>query len=78
MDFLTNLLRGGPGHQVRLTEGGASLKPAGDTDAQLEAFQAVVDRVIRHEGEGYSVHLTHSTSDRPGDLIDVVLIRIGE
>lgn len=78
MSFLDNLLKGGSGYEVRLTDGGASLQPVGDGDEQLEAFQEIAREVIRCEGQGYSVHLSHRTSDRAEDFIDSMLLKIGE
>jgi hypothetical protein len=39
------------------TDDGASLRPAGNSLAELEAFQGVLGLVMRHDGEGYSVHI---------------------
>lgn len=75
MTYLTKLLAGGECYEVKLSNGTASLKPKNDSDA-LDAFQHIADEIALHDGEGYSIELTHQTRDRPGDLIDVILLRL--
>jgi hypothetical protein len=74
--FLEGILEGGPRHHVVRRDDGASLRPIDDTEAALHAFQFLVDEVLRNDGDGYEVHLTHKCADRPGDLVDLVLLRI--
>ena len=76
MSVIKRLLDGGPDHEVSLSKGGASLRPRGDTDAQLDAFQAIADEAIRHDGEGYTILLDHRSSDRPGNLIDLIIMQL--
>lgn len=75
MTFLANLLAGGDCYEVKLSEETASLTTKNEADA-LDAFQRIADEVLRHAGEGYDVALTHQTSDRPGDLIDAMVLSL--
>jgi hypothetical protein len=76
MSFLEELLKGGPSHTASVSQNSVSLKPKGDDRADLESFQHTVDDVVRHEGEGYTIYTTHVGKDRPGDLIDLVMLRL--
>lgn len=78
MRFLDELLDGGAGYSMKRVDGGAVLSPAGQSDAAVTAFQHIVERVRAHEGEGYRIHLTHTDSDRPGDLVDRVVLTLDE
>jgi hypothetical protein len=51
MRFLEQLLAGG-GCALNRIDGGLSLRPLDDSENALEAFQDIVERVRRHEGEG--------------------------
>lgn len=74
--FLDDLLAGGPGYVVERTEGGASVKPISRSDADLIAFQPVADRVVRNNGDGYSIYNELRSSDHavPYYLIFVLTI----
>ncbi|HEX8483674.1 MAG TPA: hypothetical protein VF650_17375 [Allosphingosinicella sp.] len=78
MRFLDELLEGGAGYALKQVDGGVSLQPADDSGGALEAFQGVVERVRRHEGEGYSIYLAHKLSDRPGRRIDRLVLAIDD
>ena len=74
MSFLDDLLAGGPSYKMSTITDGASFRPSDESDEALEAFQSIVRRVRANEGDGYEVFQTHPCSDRPGNLIDLVLI----
>ncbi|MGZ8285356.1 MAG: hypothetical protein ACXW27_05985 [Allosphingosinicella sp.] len=76
MSFLEDLLEGGAGYTVKMADGGASFRPAGESDTNLDAFQEVVSRIEDHEGEGYDIHIKHVTSERGKGLVDLVLIAL--
>lgn len=76
--FIDELAEGGGNFIFTRTEGGASLKPASGSDADLASFQALVRRVKGHEGDGYAVHLEHVSSDRPGSLVDLLVLQIDD
>ncbi|WP_022685451.1 hypothetical protein [Sphingomonas phyllosphaerae] len=76
MAFIDDLLESGGNFILERSEGIASLRPASDRDPDLESFQAVVDRVRAHEGDGFSVLEDHVSSDRPGDLVDLLSLTI--
>ncbi|WP_225008027.1 hypothetical protein [Novosphingobium percolationis] len=78
MSYLDDLIENGTGFQVRRTSGGASFRPTGGSDAEMEAFQAVARNLLRNEGDGYQVANTHKTSDRKQDLFDTVIVTIAE
>lgn len=76
MAFIDDLLESGGNFIIKRSEGIASLRPASDRDADLESFQALVDRVREHEGDGFSVLKDHVSSDRPGNLVDLLILTI--
>ena len=76
MSFLEELLEGDSGYIVKMTDGGASFRPAGDSYEDLDAFQDVVSRIEHHEGEGYDIHIKHVTAERGNGLVDLVLIAL--
>jgi hypothetical protein len=76
MDFIQRCLAGGDGFQVRLSKGGASFQPATGFDADLQRFQTVAEEIIAKAGDEYQIFKIHRSSDRPGDLIDRVLITL--
>ena len=78
MSYLDDLIENGTGFQVRRSKGGASFRPTGGSDAEMEAFQTVARNLIRNEGDGYLVANTHKTSDREQDFFDTVIVTIGE
>jgi len=76
--FIDELVEGGGNYIFKRTEGGASLSPASDRDADLASFQNLVRRVRANEGDGYSIHLEHVCSDRPGNLVDLIVLQIDD
>ncbi|TYC83803.1 hypothetical protein [Novosphingobium sp. BW1] len=78
MSYLDDLIENGTGFQVRRSPSGASFKPTGGSDAEMEAFQAVARTLIRNDGDGYRITNTHRTSDQARDLIDIVIVTIVE
>ncbi|MCW3847915.1 hypothetical protein OF829_11750 [Sphingomonas sp. LB-2] len=78
MAFIDDLQEGGGNFIFKRTEGGASLSPTSDRDADLTSFQNLVRRVRANEGDGYSIHLEHACADRPGGLIDLIVLAIDD
>ncbi|PZU06449.1 MAG: hypothetical protein DI606_18030 [Sphingobium sp.] len=78
MSYLDDLIENGTGFQVRRSAAGASFRPTGGSDAEMDAFQAVARNLLRNEGDGYRVANTHKTSDRAQDLFDTVIVTIDE
>jgi hypothetical protein len=76
MGFIQGRLAGGDGFQVKLSKGGASFQPTTGSDADLQRFQAIAEELIANAGDDYQVFKLHRSSDRPGDLIDRVLITL--
>ncbi|WP_066798593.1 hypothetical protein [Sphingomonas soli] len=77
MAFIDELVEGGGNFIFKQTDGGASLSPASDRDADLASFQNLVRRVRANAGDGYAIHLEHVCADRPGQLVDLMVLRIG-
>ncbi|MDK2768101.1 MAG: hypothetical protein KYX69_10340 [Sphingomonas sp.] len=78
MAFIDELAEVGGNFIFTRTEGGASLKPASGSDADLASFQALVRRVRDHEGDGFAIHIDHVCSDRPGNLVDLLVLQIDD
>lgn len=78
MAFIDDLFEGGGHYIIERTEGGATLRPASDKPSDLKTFQNVVARVRRNEGDGYVIHLDHVCSDRPGNFVDLLILRVGD
>lgn len=76
--FIDDLLESGGNFIIQRSEGIASLRPAGDSDADLESFQSVVRRIRANDGDGFSVMKDHVSSDRPGDMVDLLILSIDE
>jgi hypothetical protein len=76
--FIDDLLESGGNFIIERSEGVASLRPAGDADADLESFQSVVRRVHANDGDGFSVMKDHVSSDRPGNMVDLLILTIDE
>jgi ribosome modulation factor len=77
-DFLDELLAGGSGYCVSFKPDGASIRPADDTDIALKAFQTIVEQVEANEGYGYNIFQTHESSDRPGNRVDLMILKFSE
>lgn len=78
MAFIDDLFEGGGHYIIERTEGGATLRPASDKSSDLETFQNVVARVRRNQGDGYAIHLDHVCSDRLGNFVDLLILRVGD
>lgn len=78
MAFIDELVEGGGNFIFTRSEGGGSLKPASGSDDDLASFQNLVRRVQANEGDGYYIHLEHPCSDRPGNLIDLLVLQIDD
>lgn len=78
MAFIDDLLESGGNFIIERSEGIASLRPASDANADLESFQTVVRRVRANDGDGFSVMKDHISSDRPGDMVDLLILTIDE
>lgn len=76
MDFLQDLLAGGPDYRIVPDLGGAVLGPTGDTREERAAFDLVARRVIANEGQGYSVRLKHKGFDDAEGHYDRLIISI--
>ena len=76
MTYLDRLIENGTNFRVERKDGSASFRPAGNDDADLDAFQSVVRDLRDHAGDGYDVHLEHPVSDRGRDLVDLVLVTL--
>lgn len=76
MAFIDQLVEGGGNFIFTRSEGGGSLKPASGSDADLASFQDLVRRVKANDGDGFSIHLDHVCSDKPGNLVDLLVLRI--
>jgi hypothetical protein len=74
--FIDELLEGGGNFVFKRTDNGASLTPASERDADLASFQNLVRRVRANEGDGYAIHLEHRCSDRPGDMVDLMILSL--
>ena len=74
MAFIDELAEGGGNFIFERIEGGASLSPASDRDGDLASFQNLVRRVRASEGNGYAIHIEHVCTDRPGNLIDLMIL----
>jgi hypothetical protein len=78
MAFLDELLQGSAHHTVSVSANAVSVKPKGSSDTELAAFQDTVGAIVHHEGEGYTIHTSHISKDRPGDLTDLVVLRLDD
>ncbi len=76
--FIDELLESGGNYIIQRTHGGASLRPASDSDADLNSFQTVVKRVRANAGNGFRIHMDHVSSDRPGNLVDMLILSIDD
>ena len=76
--FIDELVEGGGNFIFTRSEGGGSLKPASGSDGDLASFQNLVRRVKANEGDGFAIHLEHVCSDRPGNLVDLLALRIDD
>lgn len=78
MSYIDNLIADGTNFRVERKDGSASFRPAGNSDADLDAFQSVVRDLRANEGDGYTIHIAHPVSDHGRGLIDLVLVTLGD
>lgn len=78
MAFIDELLEGGGNFVFERIEGGASLAPASERASDFASFQNLVRRVRANEGDGYAIHLEHVSSDRPGELVDLLILTLSD
>jgi len=76
LSYIDTLIADGTNFQVDRKPDSASFRPASSSAADLEAFQSVVRDLRTNRGAGYNIHLEHILSDRPGSLVDLVLVTI--
>lgn len=76
MSYIDRLIEDGTSFWVERRDGSASSRPAGASDDELERFQSVVRDLREQRGDGYDIHIEHEMNDRPGKLIDLVLVTI--
>jgi hypothetical protein len=78
LNFLQNLLSGGPDYRVTLDIGGAVFAPAGDTGEALQNFQSVAEKIKANDGLGYRVieRLIHRSNTHAHNHIDLLVINI--
>lgn len=74
--FLEELARGGPAHKASMTADALTVTPVGNDEADLQAFQSVVARIRKEEGDGFSIFLEHPTSDTATTYIDVMTLAV--
>ena len=78
MTFIDQLLEGGPNYIMERKTGSASFRPKTDAVADVENFQSVVRRIYENAGDGYSVFKEHASSDRPGNLVDLIILTLDD
>ena len=78
MSYIDRLIEGGTNFRVECRDGSASFRPAGASDDELSRFQSVVRDLREHRGDGYDIHIEHEVNDRPGKLVDLVLVTIAD
>ncbi|CCW18788.1 hypothetical protein EBBID32_31430 [Sphingobium indicum BiD32] len=76
MSFLNDLLENGGNFIAERKEGSAILRPVSNRDADLESFQTVVRRVRENEGDGYAIFKDHVSSERGGNLVDLLILTV--
>lgn len=76
MGYINDLIEHGTNFMVRRGEDTVSFRPTSGRDEDLEAFQAVVRQLRRHEGDGYTIHIEHQLSDRGTSFTDLVVVRL--
>lgn len=76
MSYIDQMIEHATNFQVDRRNDSVSFSPIDRSDASLESFQLVVRELRANNGKGYIIHRTHAMSDRPGNLIDLVLVTI--
>jgi hypothetical protein len=74
--FIDELLEGGGNFVFERTDGGASLAPASERESDIVSFQNLVRRVRANQGNGYAIHLEHMSSERPGNLVELMILTL--
>lgn len=78
LSYIDTLIADGTHFRVDRKDGSASFRPAGDSAADLDAFQSVVRNLRANEGDGYAVHIEHPVSDHGQGLVDLVLVTLDD
>jgi hypothetical protein len=78
MTFVKELLFGGDDYRVTSDIGGAVFAPSDGSEAALNRFQTIAERILANDGYGYTVvkRLIHPSSDHSGSPIDRIVINI--
>ncbi len=76
MTYIDRLIENGTNFRVDRKEGAASFRPAGGSDADLQAFQLVARDLREHQGDGYAIHIEHTPSDHGHGLVDLMLVTL--
>ena len=77
MSYIDELLESGGNFIAQRTEGGASFRPSTEKESDLESFQSVVRKLRQRDGDGFRIFREHVTSDRPHNVVDLVVVTIG-
>lgn len=78
MSYIDTLIADGTHFRVDRKGGRVSFQPAGDSAADLDAFQSVVRNLRTNEGDGYAIHIEHPVSDHGHGLVDLVLVTLDD
>jgi hypothetical protein len=76
MTFISQLLEGGGNYIMERKTGSATFRPKSSAGADLEQFQSVVRRIRENEGDGYSVFKDYVSSNRPGNMVDLIMLTL--
>lgn len=76
MKDIQELLQSSDHHVVTIKHGAASFQPIGASHEQVEAFQPVARWLVANEGCGYTVDMTHRTSEFGHGLVDIVMATV--
>ena len=78
LSYIDTLIANGTHFRVDRKDGSASFRPAGDSAADLDAFQSSVRNLRANEGDGYAIHIEHPVSDHGQGLVDLVLVTLDD
>lgn len=76
MSYIDRLIENGKYFRVDRKDESASFRPASDSEADLQAFQAVVRDLRTHQGDGYGIYMEHALSDHGNGLVDLVIVTL--
>jgi len=76
LSYIDSLIENGTNFRVDRKDESASFRPAGDSEADLQAFQPVVRGLRAHQGDCYDIHIEHTLSDHGDCLVDLVLVTL--